>query len=148
MNYEQKYKEALKRARQTVADIPNTPVAEWLRVTFPELEESENERIRKWIKGLLSTYEHDLELRDEALAWLEKQKPYHPVPQKEATGVLKELLDEERKLSEWSNEDENMLEAVIINVTELRDRFGEHYGKTGKCIDWLESLKQRITKQD
>ena len=24
------------------------------------------------------------------------------------------------------------------------NRFGNKYGKVGKCIDWLKSLKQRI----
>ena len=40
---------------------------------FPELKELEDEKIRKWIIGVLSTYEHDKYLRDAAIAWLERQ---------------------------------------------------------------------------
>ena len=41
----------------------------------------------------------------------------------------------------WSEEDEELLKWSINNLTELKDRFGEEYGKVGKCIDWLKSLR-------
>ena len=44
----------------------------------------------------------------------------------------------------WNKEDEELVKWSINNLTELKDRFGEEYGKVGKCIDWLKSLKQRI----
>ena len=41
----------------------------------------------------------------------------------------------------WNKEDEELVKWSINNLTELKDRFGEEYGKVGKCIDWLKSLK-------
>ena len=65
MNYEQKYKEALERAKGFRTDECKD-VAEYI---FPELKESEDERIRKEI------YQFVIEQRPEKewIAWLEKQ---------------------------------------------------------------------------
>lgn len=49
----------------------------------------------------------------------------------------------EQKSAEWSEEDENLLKLSLENLTELKDRFGEEYGKVGDCIVLLESLKGR-----
>jgi len=42
---------------------------------------------------------------------------------------------------EWSEEDKEFLELTLSNLAELKDRYGEGYGKVGKCIDWLKSLQ-------
>lgn len=42
---------------------------------------------------------------------------------------------------EWSDEDKEFLELTLSNLAELKDRYGEGYGKVGKCIDWLKSLQ-------
>jgi hypothetical protein len=68
--------------------------------------------------------QHFIEIKDERIAWLEKQG--------------------EQKSDEWSEEDEDLLFWTINNLTELKNRYGKNYGKSGKCIDWLKSLKQRI----
>lgn len=47
--------------------------------------------------------------------------------------------------AEWSEEDEELMKWSINNLTELKDRFGEEYGKVGDCINWLKSLKGRYT---
>lgn len=44
----------------------------------------------------------------------------------------------------WSEEDENLLNHSLENLTELKNRFGEKYGKVGECIYWLKLLKQRM----
>lgn len=44
----------------------------------------------------------------------------------------------------WSEEDEKYLNLSLVNLTELKDRFGEKYGKVGDCIDWLKSIKKRM----
>ena len=49
------------------------------------------------------------------------------------------------QIKEWSEEDENLSYWAIQNLTELKNRFGENYGVSGKCIDWLKSLKGRMT---
>ena len=46
-----------------------------IETIFPELRESEDERIRKWIVDVIS-YHFDEEMKKSALAWLEKQKEH------------------------------------------------------------------------
>ena len=78
MDYEEKYKEALERARQ----IQNTPyTAHWdvmkelVEDLFPELAESENERIRKHLIGVVELYygNTDEQEKKDCIAWLESQ---------------------------------------------------------------------------
>lgn len=44
----------------------------------------------------------------------------------------------------WSKEDEKFLNLSIENLTELKNMYGEKYGKVGDCIHWLKSLKERM----
>ena len=81
MDYEKKYKEALERARiwKDKSGMPKDKRG-ILDEIFPELAESEDERI---VKCLLNYFNHvrynGLDLKgtdvDEVIAWLEKQKP-------------------------------------------------------------------------
>lgn len=77
MNYEQKYKEALERAR--VYHMGGSISAHIAEVIFPELAESEDERIRQeLIEHIKANYEADYVLfkkfsPDDVIAWLEKQ---------------------------------------------------------------------------
>lgn len=50
----------------------------------------------------------------------------------------------DQKPVEWSEEDKDFMYATLSNLTELKDRYGEEYGKVGKCIDWVKSLKGRV----
>ena len=79
MNYEEKYKEALERASKLRVQNPFDTVGQMVEHIFPELKESEDERIRK---GLIKAVSFMLKggvlkdtdvTREEALAWLEKQ---------------------------------------------------------------------------
>ena len=79
MDYEQKYKEALERARSIHKDAlinDNSVKAKHCELIFPELKESEDERIRKQIISFLKEFEHDhyrsLDFSS-WIAWLEKQ---------------------------------------------------------------------------
>lgn len=56
----------------------------------------------------------------------------------------KVIIKKGEKKSSWSEEDENLLKLSIENLTELKDRFGEEYGKVGDCIVWFESIKDRV----
>ncbi len=78
MDYEKAYKEALKRAKllkynpkKVLFESENIPVSDYI---FPELKESEDEKIRREIITYLSTVE-DKELipYESWIAWLEKQ---------------------------------------------------------------------------
>lgn len=82
MDYEKKYKEALKRAEKAL-EVLGTDKCEGARQIFSlflELKESEDERIRKGlVKAVSGTFEgtklFDTDVtREEALAWLEKQE--------------------------------------------------------------------------
>lgn len=73
MDYERKYNDALKRAQQLNAD--NMLSDELIEEIFPELRESEDERIRKSIREAITYYwSDDTQALRDILAWLEKQK--------------------------------------------------------------------------
>ena len=59
----------------------------------------------------------------------------------------KELKKIEQKPA-WSEEDEKLLKLSVENLTELKKRFGDGYGKVGDCIIWLKSfnLKHKLTQ--
>ena len=81
MNYEEKYKEALERAKR----LHSEPTGETERIVceqiFPELAESEDERIRKWcishFKAAVLVTKNNAEyqeyLNNKVIPWLEKQ---------------------------------------------------------------------------
>lgn len=58
---------------------------------------------------------------------------------------LKEIIPFVDSLSEesdeWSEEDSELLKLTLSNLTELKDRYGEGYGRVGECIKWLNSLQ-------
>lgn len=80
MNYEQKYKEALEKARQFSEHPLQEDSSSIVEYIFPELKESEDEKIRKTlIRFFKDSYPDETEMYDgtvtvgKALAWLEKQ---------------------------------------------------------------------------
>lgn len=85
MDYEKKYKENLEVATNIYADINvSEEVKSCLRIVFPELGESEDEKIRNFlidfIKVCIWTEKKDQgwPLREECIAWLEKQGGQKP----------------------------------------------------------------------
>lgn len=83
MDYEKKYEEALKKAKEIITYYKgcnrDEASIEDLETIFPELKESGDEKVIKWLTNLLSTmqYHHcdeDMEMGNKALAWLEKQR--------------------------------------------------------------------------
>ena len=84
MDYEKAYKEALELARKmhTGEGVDTDGSMDIYEIMFPELRESEDERIRRWIKTfievrLLNAGEFEPQYRD-ALDWLEEQKEQKP----------------------------------------------------------------------
>ena len=81
MNYEQKYKEALEKARQLCAYPTTKPFISDLKDLFPELSESEDEKVIRDIKVVLECsatkfFKEEGKMPiwyDRAVAWLEKQ---------------------------------------------------------------------------
>lgn len=173
LNIEQKakrYDEILARAKDT--NMPHD-MKEFVDYLIPELKEGEDERIRKKlisyfsnVKGF-SSLEYNYGItQEEAVAWLEKQGEQQPAEDNCKISDCVEKVDmteynngygcgKQRVLKypedyglykkpDWSEEDENLLKLSLENLTELKDRFGEKYGKVSDCIHWLNSLMQRM----
>lgn len=84
MNYEKKYKEALERARNIRFGDPNSATANVVcEEIFPELAESDDEKIRKEILSIVKSYRENCITEgnhrfDDCIAWLEKQGEPQP----------------------------------------------------------------------
>ena len=96
MDYEQKYKEALDRAK----DVPTfawKSEEQMLSYIFPELAESEDERIRKWLSDILDAFCWRKDwpyTKQQVINYLEKQKEY-PMPN---STKLIEMWDAEKEM--------------------------------------------------
>ena len=113
MDYEKAYKEALERARSLQHDNC------WVTSIFPELRESEDERVRQALISAVKKYDAvDGIEQEKVLAWLEKQK--------------------EEKPAEWSEEDEKIKNVSIAFLEEFKEK---GYENAMMCIDWLKSLR-------
>ena len=118
------YDEALEKAKAHISNKGIGDTVDLCKHIFPELAESEDERVRKEIihyilykaNGVSEKQEH------EWIAYLEKQK--------------------EQKLA-WSEEDEEMLEYVIGDVNDAKQLFAtkEAIDLCDKEIAWLKSLR-------
>ena len=82
MDYEKKYKEALERAREQYNYPTMSSCYGLLEEIFPELKESEGERIRKEIISYLSNELHNIKQMaprtnqfEDWIAWIKKQDP-------------------------------------------------------------------------
>lgn len=168
-----KYEDALGRARghhSVASHYNNANEIQELEHIFPELCESEDERIRKWIiEDIQETldvdgfFEGQKTMAKDAIAWLEKQGHggkkwiYEDVYLKEKEQTFQDGIDEvlenpqkyglekqDEQKPAWSEEDEMFLNLSLGSLTGLKNRFGEESGKVGDCIHWLKSLKDRI----
>lgn len=120
-------------------------------------------------KTITENYELDAKLTN-AIDWLEKQGEQKPTGLSEKiiadvfekVGLAKIVRDRENdaftealqsamiELAKYSvvpqpEEDKDIMYNTISNLTELKDRYGEEYGKVGKCIDWIKSLRPQTT---
>ena len=120
------YDEALDRCKEwasgtlghSVDDSPKD-IAEFI---FPELSESEDERIRKEIMHHISLLEYNRFMdasKEECLAYLEKQK--------------------EQKPAEWSGEDERIRKAILGFLNP--DKGGTKYSSYAELVKWSNWLK-------
>lgn len=79
MNYEKAYKEALERAKiwqEHLYEVGDKDYADELNYIFPELKESEDEKIRKTLIEYFNAYPKDYFgglKKSYIVAWLEKQ---------------------------------------------------------------------------
>ena len=96
MDYEKKYNEVLATAKRIISDNCSKVEKLCLECVFPELRESEDERIRKAIVELLKEIEEDETYTGrqhipDMLAYLEKQKDSKWSPSEDEMGVLYRL---------------------------------------------------------
>lgn len=132
MDYEKKYKKALDNA-SVIHKCGNGDVKHIIEQLFPELMESEDERIRKALIHLVNSNKElsfgidnydDIKWSD-ILAWLERQNP-----------------------AEWSEEDSLMLDETLFFIQEFQksDRCKNENDMQNSvtCENWLKSLKDRV----
>lgn len=133
MDYEKAYKEALERARKCLDEKRDTCFVR-PDVIFPELKESEDERIRKYLislvknwdkDGIISKYTSNPNDVKQILAWLEKQGEQKPT---------------------WSKEDDELITAAICFIDNYNQDNGFACNGIYKddVLKWIKSFKQRI----
>ena len=123
MDYEKKYKKALERAKKLIETCDSTAIVD----IFPELKESEDEKIKHEIEVILantdlSCFALDYTFAD-MISWLEKQGEQKPA---------------------WSEEDERILDALItsLNHEVFVGRLETLKGiEVSSVINWLKSIK-------
>ena len=170
IDYKKMYEQALERARKYVnIDVDSTQVYTKgvVEEIFPELKESEDERIREDIISLVNEFwerigsiNPEYSSRSRMLGWLEKQKEprdyrklYKNIVESEwfkkayenkSLGTDEEQKDfAEKKPIEWSEEDETGWTNTMIMIKECATN---HYTKDSikLVVDWLKSLKERM----
>ena len=161
MDYEKAYKEALRKAKETLEKSPAKDVARTvIEHFFPELRESEDERTRKEIlkalRGISTGLQYAIFLtegkKQRWIAWLEKQKDKMTTEEYEQSDLFKLKLrtkycngyqdgiaQKEQKPAEWSEEDEMYLSQAIETLEH------ENYSI---LADKLKSLRNRPKSPD
>lgn len=171
MDYEKLYKEALENAREIIKNKDASSVwKNWLYNNFPELAESEDDRIRKGIIRNLMYLMDRAEgfVKDELnerIVWLEKQESVEEIVERcknswynegKIAGMAEGLTDDEKYQQgwhdalekqggqKWSEEDEMMC-TIAINACEYaNDEFESFNDNYEKAIMWLKSLKKQM----
>lgn len=125
MDYEQKYKNALKRAKKL---YEKGTITESIGYIFPELKESEDERIRKAILIYLD--------------WLDGRKDYAPRGEY-SIGEMINWLVKQGKNHTWTEEDEIGYNDTMFAIEKARLVAEDEYdmGNLWYAERWLKSLK-------
>ena len=137
MNYEQKYKEALRKATQEYDSAKTEGTKNVIETIFPELAESEDEKIRKEIisylsdKGTKSPFEQEERDCDRWISWLEKQELNNQNPSKDKPVSIHYDKNGEADGVRICSLDEDF-------VIKLHDEFD------GKDVEWYEIGKKDI----
>lgn len=168
MDYKEKYEQALETAKKVKHDAETIGCSmhpDMLEVIFPELAESEDERIRDDIMVAVENW-HTCERVEEIRSYLRKQKEQKPVEwSKNDTAFLNDITDffenktvrlqhdldmyahwlknlPERFVPqpkpEWSAEDECRREGIIQWLREYQKKFNPEYDSLS--IESIESL--------
>lgn len=146
MDYKEKYEQGLECLEEILNSgqekIKMTLLKERLLPFFPELKESEDERIRKELIFYLGDMPEDTELRNgvtnrDVLVWLEKQDDKDKLIKelgKYKVRYTQEVL--EKHINSISNKDNERLRKTTIAF--LKDFADKGYENAVECIDWLK----------
>lgn len=132
------YDEALEKAKRL---YEKGTITECLCHIFPELKESEDEKIRKLLIRLFTSNTNekfDDVSTQEIIAWLEKQG--EKLGQQEVTKISDQVKD-----SDWSEEDAQHIDSLLKRLDGLcRNEFERTRFAINEDIDWLKALKDRV----
>ena len=161
MDYEKKYKDALEKMKSWVRGEHPECFSEAQKAAefiFPELRESEDERIRK---GIVETIKQcpdtflNPKNRNKMLAYLEKQKEQKPAErfaeareEYEVEWSRKEVVD----IDHWSGGDDAMLESILSDINYATPPYKKGNDEYIRKIAWVKSLrpqpKQEWSEED
>lgn len=137
MDYEKKYKDALERAKNINNEHRAQPFDVMTKV-FPELKESDDDRIRKEIIYHIQNCDDTIdEVKEKRMiAWLEKQ----------GKSTLESIKEE--KVA-WSEEDETALGDALWCCKQAASiaKDENDMGNIWYAENWLKSLKDRVKPQ-
>ena len=111
MDYKEKYEMALERAKKFIEANPLVQnLNTWIKETFPELAESEDERIRNQIINFIEEYGNPIhcEWQKDWIAWLERQGEQKPI-----------TIDIDKMVNDYANN---------------KERGNEDFGKPVPCM--------------
>ena len=161
MDYEKAYSSHLDAAKVIFnSDNTSFEVKEALRCIFPELAESEDERIRKALIKFFRGTDNWANLKysgKEIVAYLEKQKEQKPEQEtwpnlsncihdcKNCMGkcFYRKEKYQEQKPAEWSEEDELYINAIICMC---KGEFVSE-GSRQQILSWLKSLHPQLKQE-
>lgn len=141
------YDDALKKASISYKDEDKHLKATLERI-FPELKESEDEKIRKEIISILRNayWTSNKNRFNELVAWLENQRDKDKLIQELGEYKVKytqEVL--EKYINSTSNKDDERLRKTAIAF--LKDFAEQGYENAVECIDWLEKQGEQEEPQ-
>ena len=113
MDYEKKYKDALRAVKKLQETNPSDEgVQNWINDNFPELKESEDEKIRKGILELVrqSSEILDKQNQNNMIAWLEKQGEQKPKWTKEDKTIIEDSIGYFQSERDLTTDDEYIMD--------------------------------------
>ncbi len=125
-------------------------VSQTLEHLFPELKESEGERVRKIITLCLEECVHSDIIRDyekdDVIAWLEKQGQKDKLIKELGLYKVKYTQETlEKHINSISNKDDERLRKTTISF--LKDFVDKGYENAVECIEWLENQNSDTNKE-
>ena len=137
------YDEALERAKTLYENANGMILKKWVEQVFPELAESEDEKVReeliKHLKEGAEGYEPAGDSSDYQrwLAWLRKQGEPKPEENKGNIGGIS---------ANWSVEDMSKAQRICKYLNEAKKYYAD-ITEVRECIEWLKSLQDRVQPQ-